>query len=90
MELAFVPGKFFEAGDEVTGFGTALTPPVVFPTQFACSRASGNICDVQMKAKQAAVDAEASCGSGLQSGYLISENLYIFFCIVMCACLRVS
>jgi len=83
-------GNFLKPAAKVTGFGTTLTPPVLFPTQFACSRASGNICDVQMKAKQAAVDAEASCGSGLQSGYLISENLYIFFCIVMCACLRVS
>jgi hypothetical protein len=62
---------------KVTGFGTTLMPPVLFPTQFACSRASGNICDVQMKAKQAAVDAEASCGSDLQSGYLILKT-YIF------------
>jgi len=83
-------GNFLKPAAKVTGFGTTLTLSVLFPTQFACSRASGNICDVQMKAKQAAVDAEASCGSGLQSGYLISENLYIFFWIVMCACLRVS
>ena len=52
MELAFVPGKFLKPAAKVTGFGTTLTLPVLFPTQFACSRASGNICDVQMKANK--------------------------------------